>query len=75
MLDIMIIIMSLTGCPCCVRYHDNYNVTDGLSVLCCRKCLAAAFFMNAAELQKEGEYVTVSYPSGLWGWGRGGVTG
>ncbi|XP_070188791.1 ATP-dependent RNA helicase DHX33-like [Littorina saxatilis] len=25
-----------------------------------RKCLAAAFFMNAAELQKEGEYLTVS---------------
>ncbi|KAL8566306.1 hypothetical protein ACOMHN_028963 [Nucella lapillus] len=25
-----------------------------------RKCLAAAFFMNAAELQKEGEYTTVS---------------
>ena len=44
-------------------------------MLCFRKCLAAAFFMNAAELQKEGEYVTVSYPSGLWGWGRGGVTG
>ena len=39
----------------------TYAVVDAV---CCRKCLAAAFFMNAAELQKEGEYVTVSLS--LW---------
>jgi len=25
-----------------------------------RRCLTAGFFMNAAELQKEGEYMSVS---------------
>ncbi|XP_076445532.1 ATP-dependent RNA helicase DHX33-like [Babylonia areolata] len=43
----------------CARQELEFNscgrVTTGI-----RKCLAAAFFMNAAELQKEGEYLTVA---------------
>ena len=38
----------------------NACVDNVVRAVCYRKCLAAAFFMNAAELQKEGEYVTVS---------------
>ncbi|KAL4232518.1 putative ATP-dependent RNA helicase dhx33 [Mactra antiquata] len=43
----------------CVKQSLPFN-TCGLDTASVRKCLVSGFFMNSAELQREGEYISLS---------------